>query len=105
MGVHGVLGGYACHRSWSSKEKRRYYPLFQRKRGGGKRKAKLLSAVVVVLSWPMALVKEGEEELVGAVRDACTLLEGVLRCAPAQGATEKLLERLFCGEGLYLYAH
>jgi hypothetical protein len=32
-------------------------------------------------------VKEGEE-LVGAVRDACTLLEGVLRSAPAQGATE-----------------
>jgi hypothetical protein len=32
-------------------------------------------------------VKEGEE-LVGAVRDACALLEGVLRSAPAQGATE-----------------
>ena len=32
-------------------------------------------------------VEEGEE-LVGAVRDACALLEGVLRSAPAQGTTE-----------------
>ena len=32
-------------------------------------------------------VEEGEE-LVGAVRAACALLEGVLRSAPAQGATE-----------------
>ena len=46
----------------------------------------------------------GAEGLAGALRDAVAILESVYRSAPTR-RIEALLERMFAGEGIYLYAH
>ena len=47
---------------------------------------------------------EGGKGMVGAVGNAVALLEGVLRDAPPK-ELKALLEWVFSGRGLYLYAH
>jgi hypothetical protein len=47
---------------------------------------------------------EGGKGVVGAVGNAVALLEGVLRDAPPK-ELKALLEWVFSGRGLYLYAH
>jgi hypothetical protein len=49
----------------------------------------------------------GSEEgalVAAALRNAPAILAGKYRSAPPK-ELQRLLEKLFCGEGLYLYAH
>jgi len=82
---------WACMESWEvgsppvvllKREETLPAPSEQAGRGGKEGQSASCSGSVVAYG-----VEEGEE-LVGAVRDACALLEGVLGFAPARGATE-----------------
>src|SRR5215207_1211696 len=64
----------------------------------GKKEGRFPSSAAVVAGG----VEEGKV-LVGAVRNACALLESVLGSLPPPEELRKLLERLFSGESLYLY--
>jgi len=82
---------WACMESWEvgsppvvvlKREETLPAPSEQAGRGGKEGQSASCSGSVVAYG-----VEEGEE-LVGAVRDGCALLEGVLGSAPARGATE-----------------
>ena len=64
----------------------------------GKKEGRFPSSAAVVAGG----VEEGKV-LVGAVRNACALLESVLGSLPPPEELRKLLERLFSGESLYLH--
>jgi hypothetical protein len=76
------------------------HPFVPKKRRGGERKADFTP--VAPPSWPVALrkVRSWLEPYVLLVRYWRAFSD-----LPPPEELRKLLERLFCGEGLYLYAH
>jgi hypothetical protein len=54
-----------------------------------------------------SVMAAGSEEgalVASALRNARAILAGIYRSAPPK-ELQRLLERLFCGEGVYLYVH